>query len=474
MRHQTIAFFAALSLTISADPDQAVADDAPRVTRTVQIIRQIENGVVAIFTQGEDGSIGSGSGSIIHPAGFILTNDHVVGDRPGFVLLAGHPPLPYQTIGRIPEKDLAIVRIPAPEKLTVIPLGHSRDLMTGEPCLCGGNPGGRGIVFTSGIVSSKSVLKDAPIALVMAQFADDARDRFIQFDAASNPGNSGGPLINAEGRQIGVVAAKQLNEENINYAIPLDTVRRFADELIAPELSRDLFSGLTIDPLAQDAVVDDVVPESPAAAAGLESGDELLAVNGWPPRDGLDWLLQLATNNAGDTLNVTYRRGGEVASTKIELASYPAEEPVEVEEPQPGLEWKLYVADEMKDFPDFDRLQPTETGVAAIPGTDVAGGDPADHFALQFEGLLKAESSGFYRVVLGSDDGSRLYLHNKLLIDNGGAHPHQVLGRKVRLKAGLHPIRIEYFEATGDASLDLFFEDAAGQRVEIGPELLFY
>ena len=188
--------------------------------------------------------------------------------------------------------------------------------------------------------------------------------------------------------------------------------------------------GSRLDPLAQEAVVDEVVPESPAAAAGLESGDELLAVNGWPPRDGLDWLLQLATNNAGDTVNVTYRRGGEVVSTKIELASCPAEDPVEVEEPQPGLEWKLYLADEMKDFPDFGQLQPTETGVAAIPGTDVAGGDQADHFALRFEGLLKAESSGFYRVVLGSDDGSRLYLHNKLLIDNGGAHPHQVLGAR--------------------------------------------
>ena len=135
---QSMAFLLAMVSTCwLAAEDQAFTQDSasPRVTRTVEIIRQIEEGVVAIFSQGSDQTLQSGSGSIIHPAGFILTNDHVVGDRPGVVLLKGRSPVRYQLVGRLPEKDLAVIRISVPEKLTAIPMGHSDALMAGEPCL---------------------------------------------------------------------------------------------------------------------------------------------------------------------------------------------------------------------------------------------------------------------------------------------------------------------------------------------------
>ncbi len=454
----------------------AWAEDSvsPRVTRNVEIIREIKDGVVAVFSQDREGKLHSGSGSIIHPAGFVLTNDHVVRDRPGVVLMKDAPPLRYRTVGRLPEKDLAVLQINVSKGLTVIPLGHSDDLMTGEPCVCGGNPGGRGIVFTSGMISSAAIMANAPNALVMSHFAGDVRDRFVQFDAASNPGNSGGPLINAEGRQIAVVCSRQLEEENINYAIPIDRMRQWADELIAPEITRNLFAGLTVDCLGQEARVETVAADSPAHAAGIQPGDVLLAVDDAPLRDGIDWLLTLALHRSGDELALRYRRGEQEKTSAFKLTRYPTEKGIDVKDVEPGLTWKLYVNGKLDALPDFDRLKPSGSGIAAELKTRDLSGERKEHFALRFEGLLKIEKDGMHRLILASDDGSRLNLHGRTIIDNDGPHPRQEQGRKVRLGKGCHRLRVDYFEATGASTLELFLEDAAGKRTQLGAGAFFH
>ena len=455
-------------------PTWAEDSASPRMTRNVEIIREIEDGVVAVFSQDREGKLHSGSGSIIHPAGFVLTNDHVVRDLPGVVLMQGARPLRYETVGRLPEKDLAVLRIKVSDKLTVIPLGHTDDLMTGEPCLCGGNPGGRGIVFTSGMISSAAIMANAPNALVMSHFAGDVRDRYVQFDAASNPGNSGGPLVNAEGRQIAVVCSRQLEEENINYAIPIDRMRQWAGELIAPEVTRDLFAGLEVDSLAREARVETVAADSPAHSAGVRPGDVLLAVDDAPLRDGIDWLLTLALHRAGDELALRYRRGEEEKEAAVKLARYPLEKGIDVEDVKPGLTWKLYMNGKLAALPDYDRLKPSDSGIATELKTRDLSGERKEHFALRFEGLLKIEKDGVYRLILASDDGSRLDLHGRTIVDNDGPHPRQEVGRKVRLGTGYHPLRVDYFEATGESTLELFLEDAAGKRVRLGTGSFFH
>lgn len=113
-------------LSLLAIPPRLVAQPptgSPRRTHQVEIIERDGPGVVAIFTEGKDNTFGSGSGSVIHRDGYILTNDHVVGDRPGVVLLADHPPLPFRTIGRKTEKDLALIKVDAPKPLVAVPLG---------------------------------------------------------------------------------------------------------------------------------------------------------------------------------------------------------------------------------------------------------------------------------------------------------------------------------------------------------------
>ena len=125
-------------------------------------------------------------------------------------------------------------------------------------------------MFSQGIISSPAIMVNAPDALTMSYYAGDVRDRFIQFDAASNPGNSGGPVINAEGIQIGVVQGKNYKMENINFAIPVDRMRSMFHILIAAELRGNFYTGLNVDQVASKAIVVEVRADSPAAKAQRE------------------------------------------------------------------------------------------------------------------------------------------------------------------------------------------------------------
>lgn len=435
----------------------AASADSPRVTPVVKAIQQVEASVVAVFSQEKDGRLSSGSGSVIHEDGFILTADHVVRDLPGVVLLKGELPQRYRLVGRLPEKDLAVIQVTRPRKLTPIPLGRSDDLLTGEPILVGGNPGGRGIVFTSGIVSSPSFMVDAPSALVMSQFRNDVRDRYIQFDAASNQGNSGGPLVSIESRQIGVVSRKAIEQENISFAIPIDRVRRYFATIISPEERGGFLVGLELNALADAALITAVKPDSPAASAGLKSGDILVEADGKPLRHVVDWSLLLAFRKPGDELTIAFERDGERRTSHLVLGDYPLDKPSAKEGKIPGLQCAMYHGN-FERLPDFSALSPVREAVTTEIQAEPFPEDRKDDYALLFRGFLDIPRTGVYRLVLASDDGGRLFLHDRLLIDNDGLHPAQEAGSLVRLAQGLHPVRIEYFEASGDAKLELRIE----------------
>jgi len=148
----------------------AIAEESPRITPTVKLIEAIEPCVVTLFAKSSDREFGIGSGSFIHSDGYILTNYHVVQSFDGFVVLPNGDVAEYEYIGGVPERDIAIVKAKLSEPAKVIPLGRSHDLRNGEPIITAGNPGGRGMVFSSGIVSSKGIMTDANNVLVMSQF----------------------------------------------------------------------------------------------------------------------------------------------------------------------------------------------------------------------------------------------------------------------------------------------------------------
>ena len=410
-----------------------------------------------------------GSGSVVHKDGYVLTNDHVVAGMGGVVLLRDHRlPLEYKIIGRMPEKDLCLLKIQVPQPLAAIRLGRSNDLMTGEPILCGGNPGGRGIVYSSGIVSSPNFILTAPNALVMRYFSGDVRDRFIQFDAASNLGNSGGPLINALGEQVGVVSNKNPDEENINFAIPIDRVRENLNELFAPEVRRGIFTGITLDPLSRNAEIVAVANKSPAAKLGLRSGDVLKSVNEKPLGSCLDWFAHLLGQKVGNELKLSVSQGKKTKEVTLRLSEYPTPPTLKMVNPKPGLLFEVCHGTFEK-APAMEKQKVVKTGVARALDVLAMGAPKTDGFAIKLEGALKIPDDGVYRIILNSDDGSILRTGKDVIVDNDGPHPAQDVGSLLRLKKGFLPIRIDYFEATGDAELNLFIENSSGQRSDAAP-----
>ena len=459
--------FVCLGLLMNSLPVDGHAEESPRTTPTVTLIQRIESAVVPIFAQEEDGSLGSGTGTVISEQGYILTADHVTGDSKGVVLF-GLQRVPYAVVGRLPERDVAILKVDASHVKAVVALGPSHDLRAGEPILVGGNPSGRGIVFATGIVNSPSIDPSWPNILVKSYWRNEmeeaarrklhstgGRPDFIQFDASSNRGNSGGPLVNAEGQLIGVVAQKSFDEESINWAIPIDQIRMLMPYVVQPEEIGDFRVGLEVDALAERAVVKRVVEESPAWQAGIRADDVLVSVDGEPVSVAADWLFQLNEHKRGDQLEVSWNRRGETMTGRLALAPRDGTTSVTAEGRLKGLDYALYDG-RFAALPDFSKLTSVENGVAESVASDGIVDKDAENFAIVFRGYVKFPDAGLYRLYLGSDDCSKLYVDDRLVIDNDLPHPYQELSRLVRVPQGLIPIRVEYSETSGDKDLKLF------------------
>lgn len=469
-----VAILLCAGLILQSKAISAPADSSPRWTRAVQVIRQSEPSIVAVFSLDDAGQIvGSGTGSIIHEDGFILTAYHVAPSGKGVVLLGDTTALPFKVVGETPEKDILLLKVESAPPLKRLALGHTDDLMAGEPVVVGGNPGGRGVVFSSGIVSSPGIMIDAPSALVAVNFPNDVRDRYIQFDASCNAGNSGGPLINAEGFQVGLVARKSSQEQNISFAIPADRIRQHFWEMLAPEENGGFELGVKVNMLTNRAVVSVVETNSPAYKAGLRRDDVILTANGKTIRDGIDWALALVSVEPGQSIKLRYERGGERHELTVKTVPFHLVASKPEEGKKPGLNYKLYYA-QLTRLPDFAELKPVASGQVEQFETSALAKERKDFYALVFDGFIRVPKTGRYRLTLLSDDGSRLWLDDRPLIDNDGLHPAQAVGAVVRLVGGLHPIHVEYFQGRVDAVLQVFIQFPDGRRREVDSSMLFH
>jgi S1-C subfamily serine protease len=239
-------------------------------------------------------------------------------------------------VGRDPSTDLALLRLDprqAPE-LVPLPLGDSDDVRVGDPAIAIGNPYGLQQTVTVGVVSATERTIDAPDGFPI--------DGAVQTDAAINSGNSGGPLLDAEGRVIGVNAQSEPDTTGISYAIPVDTLRRVLPELrregrveraylgvatleLEPDLARTL--GLSV---RAGLVVTEVTPDSPAGEGGVRAadsldrgtprgGDVLLAIDGARLSESADLTAQLERLAPGEEVELTLLRDGRRTTVTVEL-----------------------------------------------------------------------------------------------------------------------------------------------------------
>lgn len=275
----------------------------PRVTPVVELVRASRNAVVNVaathIVDAPDPFLdffdthrrrkvktnSVGSGAVIHSAGYVITNAHVVAQASELkVIFADGTELPAEIVSSLPEEDLAVLYVRGPGPFTALPFGTSSDLMVGETVVAIGNPVGLGHTVTTGIVSAV----DRTLEL-----SNDIRfTDIIQTDAAINPGNSGGPLLNILGEFIGVTTAIRSDAQNVGFAIPVDRVKALLPDLLAVKVRGRVAFGVQWGAERDGGVeVASVVPGSPAQRAGLVPGVVVREVAGHRTAGVLDALV---------------------------------------------------------------------------------------------------------------------------------------------------------------------------------------
>ncbi|MEM1033192.1 MAG: trypsin-like peptidase domain-containing protein [Myxococcota bacterium] len=330
------------------DPDAlgriALLADQPTPSELADIVESLSSSVVNITTvvptastgpspldllfRGRRGPMrprerkGAGTGFVIDREGYVVTNAHVVdGAETVLIKLYDDRQLAARVIGHDRKLDLALLKMDGAGDLRPVALGDSSVLRVGETVIAVGNPFGLGHTVTTGIVSAKA-----------RSIGAGPYDDFIQTDASINPGNSGGPLFNRRGEVVGINTAIRAGADGIGFAIPVNALKDVLTQLrdkgfvergkLGIEyqpVSGDIARALRLD-RPQGAMVADVLAGSPAAGAGLQSGDVIVAVEDRPIRRAEDLPRNVARHAPGAKIRIRYLRDGEVAETVAELA----------------------------------------------------------------------------------------------------------------------------------------------------------
>ncbi|MFC3126669.1 S1C family serine protease [Pseudoroseomonas globiformis] len=272
---------------------------------------------------------GAGSGFVIDPAGFIVTNNHVVGNAARVVVaLQDGTELPARVVGTDELTDLALLRVEARAALTAVPWGASGSVRVGQWVLAAGNPFGLGGTVTSGIVSARG-----------REIGAGPFDDFIQTDAAINPGNSGGPLFNASGEVIGIntaIYSPSGASAGIGFATPSDLARGVIEQLRRDGRVERGWLGVAVQDVGDEAAgggapgrgrgvqVQNVERGSPAARAGLRPGDIVTALNGERVETSRALIRSVAGTPPGQTVRMSLVREGRARELAVQVGRRPA------------------------------------------------------------------------------------------------------------------------------------------------------
>jgi putative serine protease PepD len=279
-----------------------------------------------------NGQSGSGSGFILSPDGYIVTNNHVAtlgGDGGSIeVSFADGSKKTGTLVGTNPGYDIAVVKVDA-TNLPAITLGSSAGLAVGDAVIAVGSPLGLQGTVTTGIVSAL----DRPVTTGADNGSGTtAFINAIQTDAAINPGNSGGPLLDGTGAVIGVNSAiaslgasggSQPGSIGLGFAIPIDSAKRIADEIVSTGSSSTPVIGVSLNMsfAGPGAQVSEVTAGGAAAAAGLQAGDTITAIDGKPVDDSTALVVSVRSHAPGDSVTLSVLRGGQTLDVPLTLGA---------------------------------------------------------------------------------------------------------------------------------------------------------
>jgi putative serine protease PepD len=307
-------------------PETAAAEpSAPAAPTIDQLYRRARTAVFVVegapagvdWPEGpprEDDGVATGTGFAV-PGGRIVTNQHVVAgaDRVA-VRLAGRR-VRARVVGSDAATDLALLRLPPrrARRLATLPLGNSAGVRPGDAAFALGNPFGLTRTVTTGVVSAVGRSITAP---------DGSRIRdVIQTDAAINPGNSGGPLLDVEGRVIGVIS--QSRGDGLGFAVPVDTLRRVTPQLVRHGEVRRAYLGVTTTAGQGGARVIETAPGAPAAQEGLRAGDVIVSVQGERVAGPAALVEAIEQERPGRRVQIEFRRGSQSRSVTVVLGTRP-------------------------------------------------------------------------------------------------------------------------------------------------------
>lgn len=345
--------------TTAAEPQQRTMSKLQAATSLAPMLDRVMPGVVSILITGEkeqpivvtpamsmaDAMLSKpvkepfragGSGVIVDANnGYILTNDHVITNAVRIdVALSDGRVTEAKLIGTDPATDIAVIQI-SEKNLTAVPYGDSEKLQIGDFVAAVGNPFGLEGSASQGIISAKR----------RSDIGYETFEDFLQTDAAVNPGNSGGALVDIDGRLVGInsaTGAAKLRTQGISFAVPVNMARRIGEELVAKgTFKRGSLGFWTQDinfmmakekglPINRGAVITHVVPGSPAAKAGLSVGDVVAEIEGLPVRGASDYVARVASTPIGKTLALTLYSGTKRKDVKLTLADIPVDPKPEV------------------------------------------------------------------------------------------------------------------------------------------------
>jgi Do/DeqQ family serine protease len=267
-----------------------------------------------------------GSGVVIDKAGLILTNNHVIKDADEItVRFSNKQEAKGKVVGTDGKTDLAVIRVTTKEELPVARLGNSDALRVGEWAIAIGNPFGLDHTLTVGVVSATG----------RSEVGIAAYENFIQTDASINPGNSGGPLLNVRGEVIGINTAIVASGQGIGFAIPINMARKIMDDLVKKGKVTRNWLGVGVQPLTAElaksfgvsgegVLVNQVMPKSPAEAAGLKVGDLILSVDGKSIKDPRELQRVIADTDIGKSIELHILREKEKRTVKAQIGEMPA------------------------------------------------------------------------------------------------------------------------------------------------------